>query len=146
VEGDRQSIQELLRLQERMNRLFEESMGRHPVTDGSGGPCWSPAVDVYELEDAVVFEAELPGVVREDVRIAVEDGSLILRGERRVDPKLRSRDFHRMERAYGPFERRFRLPPEMDPGAIEAELQGGILRVTVPRRADGGRTIRIALE
>jgi HSP20 family protein len=146
VEGDRQSIQELLRLQERMNRLFEESMGRYPVTDGPEGPSWSPAVDVYELEDAVVFEAELPGVVREEVRIAVEDGSLILRGERRVDPKLRSRDFHRMERAYGPFERSFRLPPEMDPAAIQAELRGGILRVTVPRRADGGRTIRVPLE
>jgi len=129
-----------------MNRLFEESLGRYSVTDGPEGPSWSPAVDVYEAEDGVVFEAELPGLAREDVNIAVEDGELVLRGERRFDPKLRTRDFHRMERAYGPFERSFRLSPEVDPAAIRAELQGGVLRISLPRRAGGARTVRIPVE
>ena len=144
VDPERHSIQELMKLRERMNRLFEESMGRYSV--GDAGASWSPAVDIYDEDDRVVFEAELPGVSREEVEVEVEDGSLVLRGERKLDPELRSRDFHRMERAYGAFQRSFRLPRGVDAGGIQAEMNGGVLRVTLPRRGAESAAVRIRVE
>jgi HSP20 family protein len=131
-------VQELLKLRDRMNRLFEESMGRLPSLDEDGGGAWSPAVDIYEEADRVVLEVELPGIAREAVRVEVEEGSLILHGERRLDGDLRSRDFHRMERAYGSFRRTFRLPGGIDAGAVQADLKDGVLKVVLPRRGDQG--------
>ncbi len=146
MDSERHPIQALLKLRERMNRLFEESMGRYSVGEEAGAGTWSPAVDVYDHHDRIVFEAELPGIAREEVEVEVEHGVLILRGERRVDPGLRSRDFHRMERAYGGFRRTFRLPRDVDAARIQAELSGGILTVTLPRRVGEDTATRVPVE
>ena len=121
-------------------------MGRYSVGEDSPAGMWSPTVDIYDHRDRIVFEAELPGIGREDVEVEVEHGVLILRGERRLDPELRSRDFHRMERAYGGFRRTFRLPRDVDAARIQADLSGGVLTVTLPRRADEDTAVRVPVE
>jgi len=132
-------LQELFNLRDRMNRLFEESMGRFSAV-GEGTPVghWRPPADIHEEAERLVIRVELPGMTREDIDVTVEDGSLILRGERKLDPGLRPEDFHRLERSYGPFLRSFRLPPQINHEAIQAEMHDGILVVSIPRAAGGG--------
>ena len=146
MDPQRHPIQEMLKLRDRMNRLFEESMGRYAVGDDTPAGAWSPTVDIYEEDDRVVFEAELPGLARADVDVEVEDGNLVLQGERLLDPQLRSRDFHRMERAYGAFRRTFRLPRGVKPAEIQAEMKDGILTVSFPRKAGEDTAVRIRVE
>ena len=134
-------VQQLLKLRERMNRLFEESMTRFN-SFGEGTPVghWTPSADVHEEAGRLVVRVELPGMRREEVDVTVEDGKLVLRGERRMEPGHRPEDYHRIERSYGPFLRSFRLPPGIDPAAVKAEMHEGILIVTVPKPAEGGGT------
>lgn len=127
-------LQELLELQERMNRLFDQTLGRDrldeaPVLHGS----WLPVADVVERAEAYVIELELPGLAREDLTVHAHDDEVLVRGERRPEPGGRPEAFHRLERRHGPFARSFRFPAGIDPGGISAELSEGVLRVSVPK-------------
>lgn len=105
-----------------------------PASDTSAG-C-APAMDVSETAEAVTVRAELPGLKREDIEVLVEDGVLILRGHRKAPDSEEGHKFHRREMAYGRFQRRFRLPREVAPDAIEAKLCEGVLELTLPRREE----------
>jgi HSP20 family protein len=120
-------LQDLLALHERINRLT-----------GSDEPGWMPPVDVYEAPDRYVVTAELAGLARDDIQIHIQDGKLTLRGERTPhDPQ--SVRFERVERGHGRFARTFVLPHPVDPSAIKADLQDGILTVDVPKLFDRRR-------
>ena len=133
-------LEELARIQERVRALFEELLLRPGIADGTaegvGSPlgAWSPAVDVLETDDAFLLYAEVPGTDREDVELAVEGRRLKLSGRRRALPPDRA--FARMERSDGPFRRSFDLPGAVDADRISASLERGVLRVTLPKRAD----------
>jgi HSP20 family protein len=99
---------------------------------------WSPAVDIYETQDYFVLTAEVPGVRRSDIDVKVVDGNLILRGERRWEGDVKGEHFHRLESSYGKFERIFSLSEKVDADQITAELDHGVLKVTLPKRAKGG--------
>src|SRR5512138_1351652 len=86
---------------------------------------WSPAVDIYETPSCFVLTAEVPGVSLADLDVKVVDGTLILRGERRWTSDVPGENFHRLESAYGKFERTFTLSETIAPNAITAELQQG---------------------
>ncbi len=108
---------------------------------------WSPPVDIYEAPGSFVLTAEVPGVKSNEVDIRVVDGTLILRGERRWERDVQGENFHRLESSYGKFERTFKLSEEIDPEQITAELQHGLLKVVLPKRAQGaGRQIEITTE
>lgn len=126
-------LKELLDLQERMNRLFEETLGGDLDENGSVAPAWVPAADVYDKGDAYVLELDLPGLSRENVDIRVKDRELTVRGERHPLGG-RSATFHRLERRYGPFLRSFRFEVDIDANAIEATIVDGLLRLDVPKR------------
>lgn len=96
----------------------------------------APAMDVSETADAVTVRAEIPGLKREDIEVLVEDGVLILRGNRKAPEDQEGRKFHRREMGSGRFQRRFRLPREVAPDAIEAKLSDGVLELTLPRREE----------
>jgi HSP20 family protein len=96
---------------------------------------WAPASDVIDTDDEIVITAELPGVKDEDVSITVEDGMLRIAGERRLEQRIDRDRFHRLERSYGGFERRFPLPPGVDEGAIHAGIAYGVLKITIPKPA-----------
>lgn len=131
-------------LQDRMNRLFNESYGPRREDDLMSRGSWTPAVDIFEVEGALVLKAELPDMRREDIEITVENNTLTLRGERKLDQEIKQESFHRVERAYGSFVRSFSLPNTVDAAKIHAEYKNGVLTVKLPVREEARpRTISI---
>ena len=131
-------FRDLLSLQDRMNRLFDESVrgmsrgGEEEWTQGS----WAPAIDIYEQGNQVVLKAELPGVDPKNVDIHIENNTLTLRGERRFDNEVTRESYHRIERAYGAFSRSFTLPATVDTAAVKADYKDGVLQVVLPRKEE----------
>jgi len=131
-------FREMLSLQERMNRLFDESYrGRGTSEDDwSLGGSWAPAVDIYEQEGNIVLTAELAGLDPKDVDVRVENNVLTLRGERKWNDDVSRDSYHRVERAYGTFTRSFTLPSVVDTEKIKADFKDGILRLTLPKKEE----------
>ncbi len=130
------SLQDLFAIQEKMNRLFEETIHRTEFPDeGLEAALWSPAADVYETPEEIILQIELPGVRLDDVRLESFDGKLRVSGHRRADSGAEPRNFVRMERIYGSFSREFPVPPNVDPARIKATLRAGVLKV-VASKAD----------
>ncbi len=136
-------LEELLDLQERMNRLFEETLSRGGVDDlGPFAPGWAPLADVFDTPEAYLLELELPGLARESIDVQVQDRELTVRGERHPAGG-RSATFHRLERQYGPFARSFRFDVDIDADGIRAEIRDGLLSLVVPKvEPRGGRRIK----
>ena len=108
---------------------------------------WSPAVDIYETPSGFVLTAEVPGVHSSEIDIRVVDQDLILRGERRWEREAHAEHFHRLESAYGKFERTFNLSEGIDVQRISAEVEQGVLTVILPKRAKpGSRRIEVETE
>jgi HSP20 family protein len=126
-------LRDLLNLQEKMNRLFEDSLAA-TRTDPSVPPsAWTPAADVYETGEGFVLLMDLPGLHPDDVEIHVDGDRLVVRGERRPSDKTRPESFHRVERSYGVFTRVFQLTQEVDPDRVSAHFRDGLLRLELPR-------------
>jgi HSP20 family protein len=137
------SLQDLFAIQEKVNRLFEETIHRTEFPDeGLEAALWSPAADVYETVDEIVLNIELPGVRLEDVRLEAVDGKLRVSGHRKAGNGTEPRHFVRMERIYGSFTREFPVPGTLDPAQIKATLRSGVLRV-VATKADRGQAIPV---
>ncbi len=137
------SLQDLFAIQEKVNRLFEETIHRTEFPDdGLDTALWSPAADVYESPEEIVLNIELPGVRLDDVRLEALEGKLRVSGHRRADDGVEPRQFVRMERIYGSFSRDFPVPASLDAARIKATLRAGILRVVAPK-ADRGQPIPV---
>jgi HSP20 family protein len=120
-------LSELGQLNERMRRMLEQTFGG--MLDEPAG--WVPAVDIEELEDAYVVEAEVPGVKREDVNIEVTGNELTISGEIKV--REREGIIRRRTRRAGEFEFRVVLPNEVNPEGVDAKLNDGVLTVRIPK-------------
>jgi HSP20 family protein len=127
-------FRDLLSLQERMNRLFEDSLARTatPEEEQPVGTWW-PAVDILEKEREIILKAELPGLALEEVDLQIQDDILVMRGERHFDQETKKENYHRVERAYGAFSRSFKLTTIIDKSRIKAKLKDGILEVKLPK-------------
>jgi HSP20 family protein len=127
-------LDELVRIQDRINSLFEQALLSSEFEEREGGApgTWTPAVDVIETAEAYLVFAELSGVRREDLQLQVRERRLELSGRRQ--PQQENRNFLRMERSYGPFRRVFDLGSPIDADGIAAALAQGILRIYVPKR------------
>jgi HSP20 family protein len=137
-------FRDLAVLQDRMNRLFNDAYGPRREDDLTSRGTWTPAVDIYEVDGALVLKAELPDLRREDIDVNVENGTLTIRGERKLDDAIKQENFHRIERAYGNFVRSFSLPTTVDTGRIGAEYKNGVLTVKLPVREEAKpRTINV---
>ncbi len=123
-------FKELQALQDRIDQLFEESLRGRELAAAT----WTPAVDIYETDDAIVLEAELPGMNEKDIEIKVEDNVLTIRGERKFEEERKEENYYRMERFYGAFQRSFTLPPNIKTDKIKAEYKKGILKVIMPKK------------
>ena len=126
---------ELNTLQERLNRLFQDSYARGAdelMTAGS----FVPAVDVYEDEHAITLKVEAPGIEQKDIDIRVENNTLTVRGERKFEQEEKEENFHRIERRYGAFARSFTLPNTVDTDKVTAEYENGVLRIQLAKRAE----------
>ncbi|MGD9178258.1 MAG: Hsp20/alpha crystallin family protein, partial [Desulfobacterales bacterium] len=121
-------------LQDRINRIFNESFGvSRELDDDSGLYDWRPPVDIYETADGFTLKVELAGVAKEDVSVEVKDNVLILKGERLLDPAIKDEQYYRKERAFGKFQRSFTLQESIKPEQVKASFKNGILTITVPR-------------
>jgi HSP20 family protein len=132
-------FRDLVSLQGRMNRLFDESfrgINRGSAEEDWAQGAWSPAVDIYEKDGNIVLKAELPGIEPKDVDVRVENNILTLRGERRVDQEVKEEHYQRVERSYGAFTRSFTLPTVVDTDKIKAEYKDGVLRMTLPKKEE----------
>ena len=108
---------------------------------------WAPSVDIYETPSGFVLTAEVPGVSLAELDVKVVDDTLILRGDRRWERDVQGENFHRLESAYGKFERTFKLSQQIDADRITAELQRGLLKVVLPKRAEkGAKQVEITTE
>ena len=113
--------------------FFEPFFGRlgFPADEMPSGT-WAPAVDVAEENDRILVRVEVPGVDEKDLRVHFEDGMLTVTGERQFERK-ETRNYHRIERAYGTFTRTFSLPRRIDANKIAAEYKNGILEIEIPK-------------
>jgi len=136
-------IREFAAMQDRMNRLFGNAYLRDEDTSVRGN--WLPAVDIYETEaHDLVVRAELPGMAREDIEVTVENSTLILKGDKKLDAAVKEENYRRIERTYGTFHRSFTLPNTVDATRISAEFKNGVLTVKLPFREEAKpRTITV---
>ena len=129
-------FRELEAIQTRLDRLTEG-------TDSPTFADWTPAVDIQETEKEYVIKADLPEVKKEDVKVHFEDGMLTLEGERTMEKEEKKNRFHKVERAYGKFVRRFAMPSEVDSEHVAATFKDGVLNVRVPKTATSKKAIEV---
>jgi HSP20 family protein len=134
-------FREITTLREDMNRLFSRSLGDSPAAVNA----WSPAVDIFDAPDAIVLKAELPGINPDDIDIEVDDNVLSITGERRFEEHVEEGRYHRVERAYGRFQRSITLPPNVRADQITAGVENGVLEVRVPK-AEEAKPRKIAVK
>jgi HSP20 family protein len=127
-------FEEMFRSMQRAMALWP-SRGSEPITLAE----WSPSVDIAENDQEFVIKAELPDLRKQDIKVSIENGTLLLCGERKVERDEKELTFHRMERAYGRFERAFSLPENADREKITSEYKEGILTVHLPKNPKARR-------
>src|SRR5262245_42635305 len=132
------SFRDFAQLQDRINRVFFDTYGRGRQDDGlltSGA--WVPPVDIFQNGDhEVVLKAELPDVSREDIDITVDNGTLTVKGEKKLSNDVKDDHYHRIERQYGAFSRSFSLPRTVDATKVAADYKNGVLTVRLPLREE----------
>lgn len=102
-------------------------------TEAIAAADWAPLVDITEDEKEYVVKAELPGLKKEEVKVSVEENVMTISGERKVEKEEKTKKYHRVERAYGKFERSFTLPEQADGTKITADFKEGVLQVHLPK-------------
>ena len=129
-------LQDLVVLQDRMNRLFEDATQRRSEADAAGDDFeradWTPAADIYETESGFLLALDLPGIDREALEIDAEDNRLIVKGTRTITGSKQ----YRTERPRGKFLRTFSVPGSVDQSRIGAEYKDGVLQIRLPKRTE----------
>lgn len=122
---------ELSRMQEEMNRYFDDFFGeqRRGLSEGA----WLPAVDVSETDSEMVVRAELPGMTQDDIEVNLQDNVLTLKGEKKQEKKEEKENYHRVERSYGSFSRSFTLPAGVNQDEVKATFKDGVLEIAMPK-------------
>ncbi len=130
-------LRDLQEVQNAMNRVFGDNLSRwFSDTERSfAGGTWVPAADVYETQNELVFQFEVPGFEKDQIRITIDAGQLFVSGERAVEEKNDVK-YHQSERWYGKFHRSFMLPTSIQADGIQANLKNGILTVVLPKREE----------
>jgi HSP20 family protein len=129
-------FRDLVSLREKMNRLFEETFTSRGEEKDLVAGTWTPSVDIYETENALILSAEVPGIDENDIEIKIEDNTLTLSGERKFEKETKEESYHRIERAYGSFYRSFTLPNYINQDKIEAHHENGVLKITMPKKPE----------
>jgi HSP20 family protein len=132
-------LRDLMQLQEKMNSMFEEALSRAVGPDGAqtlASAGWKPPLDLIEEPERYILRADVPGVSAGDVDIKVEEGDLVLRGERRMEEEISREAFLRIERPYGEFHLQIALPTSVDPSLIQATHRDGVIEIVLPKKKE----------
>ena len=128
-------FREFSTLQDRMNRLFRETQG-NSQDESLTSSSFAPAVDVYEDEHDVTLKIEVPGIDEKDIDVRVENNTLTVHGERKIEKEEKEENYRRVERQYGSFTRTFNLPATVDAEKVQADYDKGVLKITLPKKAE----------
>jgi len=135
-------IKELGQLQAALNRLFD-GFFRNRQTEHKDA-LWFPAIDVAETDMAIVVRAELPGITKKDVDIALQENILVIQGEKKRNKKAKHEEFYLIERSFGCFYQSFTLPVAVDQDKVTAIFTQGVLTITLPK-VEATKPQRIAI-
>lgn len=128
-------FREFTTLQDRMNRLFQQSFGdgrEEALTTST----FAPAVDVYEDEHNVTLKIEVPGIDEKDIDVRIENNTLTVHGERKFEREEKEENYRRVERQYGSFTRSFTLPNTVDHENVSANYDKGVLKIKLAKKAE----------
>ena len=129
-------FREFATLQDRMNRLFRDSYNDAGQDESLTTSRFAPAVDVYEDEQQVTLKIEVPGIDEKDIDVRVENNTLTVQGERKIEKEEKEENYRRVERQYGSFTRTFTLPQTVDSEKVSASYEKGVLKITLPKKAE----------
>jgi HSP20 family protein len=142
-------VTELNTIQNEMNRLFNTFFDQ-PSSNARGsapGRRWLPPMDLVETGDHYVLRADLPGLADEDVNVQLQDNVLTISGERKAEHDTQQEGYYRLERAFGAFSRSLTLPDGVDPDAVQARFERGVLEIRIPKpEQKKPRQVQIKLE
>ena len=130
-------FREFSTLQDRMNRLFRESFSNEAGRDDSlTASSFSPAVDVYEDEHNITLKIEVPGIDEKDIDVRIENNTLVVHGERKIEKEEKEENYRRVERQYGGFTRTFTLPNTVETDNVSASYDKGVLKIKLAKKAE----------
>jgi len=128
----------------RIEKEMEEMFGRLPSWWGDRGRGWAPAVDMIDDKDEIVLRADLPGLDEKDIEVTVQDGTLVIRGERKEEKEEKKENYYYAERSYGAFARTLMLPSGVDADKVKATFSKGVLEVRLPKAKEArGKKIEV---
>ncbi|MDZ7261227.1 MAG: Hsp20/alpha crystallin family protein [candidate division KSB1 bacterium] len=125
---------EMESLRRDMDRLFDSFFRRYPEEEVAA--TWQPLVDIAETKDDFIVTAEVPGMSKDDVKISLTNNVLTLKGEKKEEKEIKDKNFHRVERCYGSFQRSFTLPTEVQADKVKASYKDGVLKITLPKKEE----------
>ena len=128
-------FREYTTLQDRLNRLFQQSFG-DGRDEALSTSAFAPAVDVYEDEHNVTLKIEVPGIDEKDIDVRIENNTLTVHGERKFEKDEKEENYRRVERQYGSFTRTFNLPQTVDSESVSATYDKGVLKISLPKKAE----------
>jgi len=122
-----------------MNRLFRESYSAEGPEEALTTTSYAPPVDIYEDEHNIVLKLEVPGIDENDIDVRIENTTLTVHGERKIEKEEKEENFRRVERQYGEFTGSFTLPSSVDPGQVSARYDKGVLKIRLAKKAESKR-------
>jgi len=120
----------------RMNRLFRESYGPETPEEALTTTSFAPPVDIYEDEHTIAVKMEVPGIDEKDIDVRIENNTLTVHGERKIEKEEKEENFRRTERQYGSFTRSFTLPSSVDLAQVRADYDKGVLKIAFAKKAE----------
>ncbi|WP_121551317.1 Hsp20/alpha crystallin family protein [Mesotoga sp. BH458_6_3_2_1] len=122
-------------IQREMDRLFNDAF-KGLNSQSRESSMFSPEVDIYERDNSVFIEMDIPGIKKDELEIKVEEDVLSIKGEKKLEREEKERDYHRYERYSGAFQRIFRLPEYVNSDDVKAKYEDGVLKLELPKKEE----------
>lgn len=129
-------LRDLATMQNRLNRFVRESYSPDGPEEALTTTSFAPPVDIYEDEHTIAVKMEVPGIDEKDIDVRIDNNTLTIHGERKIEKEEKEENFRRVERQYGSFTRSFTLPSSVDTGQVSAHYDKGVLKINLAKKAE----------
>jgi HSP20 family protein len=129
-------LRDLATMQNRLNRFVRESYSPEGPEEALTTTSFAPPVDIYEDAHTIAVKMEVPGIDEKDIDVRIENNTLTVHGERKIEKEEKEENFRRVERQYGSFIRSFTLPSSVDTGQVSAHYDKGVLKISLAKKAE----------